>query len=95
MLFEKAWQMQNKKISFLQSKMNPNVISGLQVFFSQNLFCRKNSSSKSNVLEISYSKSDKFLKFFSEIWFLSYFTGSEWMMISSVNINTSFFKEEK
>ena len=30
--------------------------------------------------------------FFSEIWFLSCFLGSDWMMISSVNVNTKFFE---
>ena len=37
------------------------------------------------------SKSDKFQNFFYEIWFLSCFSGSDWMMISSVNANTNLF----
>ena len=37
------------------------------------------------------SKSDKFQTFFCEIWFLSCFSGSDWMMISSVNVYTNLF----
>ena len=37
------------------------------------------------------SKTDKFQNFFSEIWFLSCFSGSDWLMISSVNVNTNLF----
>ena len=94
MLFKKAREILNKKMAFLECKMKPNVTSGLQTFF-QNLFCRKNSISKSNVLENSYSKTDKFLEIFSEFWFLSYYSGSEWLMISSLYVNNIFFKEEK
>ena len=46
---------------------------------------------KFDALEIFNSKSDKFLNFFSEIWLLACFSGSDWMMISSFNVNTNLF----
>ena len=48
-------------------------------------------SSNSDTLGNLNSKSDKFRKFFSEIWFLSCFSGSDWMMIISVNVNNNLF----
>ena len=46
---------------------------------------------KFDALETFNSKSDKFLNFFSEIWLLACFSGSDWMMISSFNVNTILF----
>ena len=47
--------------------------------------------SKPNALDYFISKTDRFWNFFAKIWFLSYFSGSDWIMIPSVNVNTNLF----
>ena len=37
------------------------------------------------------SEADTLYKKFSEIWLLSCFSGSDWMMTTSVNVITNFF----
>ena len=100
MLFKYARNTQNLRI--LRGKLNQNVTFCVQFFFKIVLF--KNTfffkfvlfkmifSSKSCFLKsFCDSKSDNFYKFFPKIWFLSCFSGSVWMMISSVNVNTNLF----
>ena len=52
-------------------------------------FCFKNT----RVRKFYFPKSDLFWDFFSEIWFSSCFSGSHWMMISSVNNITKLLKK--
>ena len=73
--------------NFLIQNLTPCFISILNL-------TRKNFSSISDALENFNSKSDKFSNFFSESWFSSCFSGSDWMMISSVNVNTNLFWRE-
>ena len=63
--------------------------------WNQNLTRCENFVSKSDALEIFNSKSDKFEDFFSESWFSSCFSGSDWMMIASVNVNTNFILKRR
>ena len=51
----------------------------------------ENFVSEYDALESFHSKSDKFHKFFSEIRFLFWLSGSDWMMTSFFNANTSLF----
>ena len=48
--------------------------------------------SKSDALKNFILKSDHNWDVFSEIWFLSCFLGSDWMMIFSVNLNANLFQ---
>ena len=100
MFFEKARKMQN--MSIWRSKNNQNVI-----FFGCKHFS-KSDMSKNFQFEIYgfvlfliqnltpcenfTSKSDRFQNFFSKIWVLSCSSGSDWMMISSVNVITNLFQ---
>ena len=61
----------------------------------QNLTRCKNFVSKSTAFENFNWKLDKFQNFFSEIWFSFCFSGSDWMMISSVNVKTKIFLKRR
>ena len=80
--FFKIWHVEN----FFNSKSNA-------LYFFQSKIWRVVTTSNQNLTrcETFNSKSDKFQKVFSEIWFLSCSSGSDWMMIFSVNVITNLF----
>ena len=63
------------------------------LYFFQSKIWRVVTTSNQNLTrcETFNSKSDKFQNVFSEIWFLSCSSGSDWMMIFSVNVITNLF----
>ena len=65
----------------------------MYVFQSKNWRVVKTSNQTLTRCEIFNSKSDKFQNIFSNIWFLSCFAVSDWLMISSVNVITNLFRK--
>ena len=61
----------------------------------QNLTRCKNFVSKSTAFENFNWKLDKFQNFFSEIWFSSCSSRSDWTMISSVNVNNKLILKRR
>ena len=76
----------------LTCRKNSNSKSNAMYFFQFKIWrVVKTSNQNLTRWENFSSKSDKLQNFFSKIWFLSCFSGSDWMMISSVNVITNLF----
>ena len=93
-LFQKSGMSENfqfkiKRVVFFQSEKW-----GVVKLLNQNLTRCGKFVSKPVALAKFNSKAEKFQNFLSEVWFLSCFPASDWMMISSVYVNNNLFKEE-